>query len=96
MKLVLLMYGGPSPDRVGTILERHGIHEYTSFAGGTGAGRTGKRDGSRAWPGATTTTFSIVPADHVAATVAALAQEAEALPPGERLHVAVLETQHFF
>ena len=37
MKLFLLMYGGPSPERVGAILERHDIHEYTTFEGGKGA-----------------------------------------------------------
>jgi hypothetical protein len=40
--------------------------------------------------------ISIVPRERVEATVAALEQEAEALPPGERLHVAVLETERFF
>jgi hypothetical protein len=96
MKLFLLMYGGPTPERVGAILERHDIHEYTTFAGGKGVGRTGKREGSRAWPGETTMVISIVPRERVDATVAALEQEADALPPGERLHVAVLETQRFF
>ena len=96
MKLFMLMYGGPTPDRVSGILERHGIHEYTTFTGGHGSGRTGKREGSRAWPGETTMVMSIVPSDHADAIAAALEQEAAALPSGERLHLAVLPTDRFF
>jgi hypothetical protein len=96
MKLFMMMYGGASPERLAAILERHGMHEYTSFSGGQGSGRTGKREGSRAWPGETTVTVSVVPAEHADALAAALEQEAEGLPAGERLHLAVLPTDRFF
>ena len=96
MKLFMMMYGGPSPDRVADILERHGMHEYTSFRGGQGSGRTGKREGTRAWPGETTVLVSVVPSEHADALAAALEQEADALPAGERLHLAVLPTDRFF
>lgn len=96
MKLFMLMYGGPTPDRLHAILERHGMHEYTAFSGGHGSGRTGKREGTRAWPGETTVMVSVVPSEHADALAAALQQEAEALPAGERLHLAVLPTERFF
>ena len=96
MRLFLLMYGGPSPDRVTAILERHGLHDYTLFEGGRGAGRTGRREGTRAWPGETTVLMSAVPAADADALAATLEQEAEALPAGERLHLAVLPIDRFF
>ena len=96
MKLFLVMYGGPSPDRLAEILERQGLHDYTTFAGGHGSGRTGKREGSRAWPGETTMALSVVPTEVADTVASALAREAEALPAGERLHVAILPTERFF
>lgn len=96
MRMFMLMYGGPSSDGVHAILERHGIAEYTTYEGGHGAGRTGRREGTRAWPGTTTMVLSAVPAAHADALAAALEQEAEALPSGEHLHLAVLPIERFF
>jgi hypothetical protein len=96
MRMFMLMYSGPTPDRVTAILERHSIHEYTTFEGGHGAGRTGKREGTRAWPGETTVLLSVAAAANSEALAAALEQESEALPAGERLHLAVLPIERFF
>lgn len=96
MKMFLLMYGGPDSHRVPTLLERHGITHYTTFAGGHGAGSTGRREGTRAWPGETTMTVSMVPAERADSLAAELKAEATALPAGERLHVAVVPTDSFF
>jgi hypothetical protein len=96
MRMFIMMYSGPSPDRVEAILERHGVHAWTRYTGGTGAGTTGRHQGTRAWPGETTTVMSVVPAANTTALAAALEQEAEALPPGERLHLAVLPIERFF
>ncbi len=96
MRMFMLMYSGPSPDRVHGILERHDVHRYTSYAGGQGAGTTGRREGTRAWPGETTTVLSVMPAANADALAAALEQEADALPAGERLHLAVLPIERFF
>jgi hypothetical protein len=96
MRMFMLMYGGPTPARVPELLERHGISQYTAFEGGHGAGRTGKREGTRAWPGETTMLISIVPDERADSLAAELEQEARALPPGERLHVAVLPIERFF
>ncbi len=96
MKMFVLMYSGPTPARVEQILERHAVHAWTRFDGGTGAGRTGRHEGSRAWPGQTTMVTSVVPAANADTIAAALEQEAEALPHGERLHLAVLPIERFF
>lgn len=96
MRTFLLMYGGPDESRVPTILERHGVTHYTSFAGGHGAGSTGRREGTRAWPGETTMIVSLVPDDRAESLADELEQEAAGLPAGERLHVAVHSTERFF
>lgn len=96
MRTFLLMYGGPDQSRVPALLERHGISHYTSFAGGHGVGSTGRREGTRAWPGETTMIVSLVPDDRATSLADELQREAESLPAGERLHVAVLPTERFF
>lgn len=96
MRMFMLMYSGPSPRRVEEILERHDVHAWTSYTGGKGAGRTGRHEGTRAWPGETTVVLSVVPAANAEAIAAALEQEAEALPSGERLHLAVMPIERFF
>lgn len=96
MRTFLLMYGGPDEARVPTLLEKHGITHYTSFAGGHGAGSTGRREGTRAWPGETTMIVSLVPDERAESLADELQHEAAGLPAGERLHVAVLPTERFF
>lgn len=96
MRMFMLMYGGPDGARVPALLERHGITHYTSFAGGHGVGSTGRREGTRAWPGETTMIVSMVPAERADSLAAELKAEADRLPVGERLHVAVVPTDSFF
>lgn len=96
MRTFLLMYGGPDQSRIPNLLEEHGITHYTSFSGGHGAGSTGRREGTRAWPGETTMIVSLVPDDRAESLANELEQEAAGLPTGERLHVAVLPTERFF
>lgn len=96
MRMFLLMYGGPDAGRVPALLEKHGITHFTSFDGGRGAGATGRREGTRAWPGETTMLVSIVPDERAPVLASALEAEAGALPAGERLHVAVVPIEQFF
>lgn len=96
MRMFLLMYGGPNGTRVPSILERHGIDHYTTYGGGHGAGSTGRREGTRAWPGETSMTVSVVPDERADSLVTELEAEAKVLPAGERLHVAVLPIERFF
>lgn len=95
MKLLMLVYSGAEPERVAALLDDHG-HGYTEFPDVHGAGTTGRREGSRAWPGSSRMFVSVVPEHAVAALVSRLRVETGQLPPGERLHVAVLSTDTFF
>jgi hypothetical protein len=96
MKMLMVVYAGASPQRVASLLDGHHAGGYTEFRNAHGAGQTGRREGSRAWPGDTTLFVSVVPQERGHELVEALRGEAGALPAGERLHVAVLPTESFF
>jgi hypothetical protein len=92
----MLVYSGATPSRVSSLLDAHHAGGWTEFAGVHGAGATGRREGSRAWPGDSTLFVSVVPEPTAAALVDTLRAEAGRLPAGERLHVTVLPTDTFF
>ena len=94
MKMLMLTYSGAEPGLVSALLDDAGLAGHTCFEGGRGHGLTGPRAGTRAWPGEVTVCFSVVD-DVLAATAATRCRTAQ-LPPGERLHVAVLPVVSFF
>ncbi|HET9682705.1 MAG TPA: hypothetical protein VFP15_01305 [Gemmatimonadaceae bacterium] len=96
MKMLMLVYSGPAPQRISSLLDRPLAGGYTEFRNAHGAGSTGRREGSRAWPGESTLWLSVVPESSSAELVDTLRAEAARLPAGERLHVAVLPTETFF
>ena len=96
MKMLMLVYSGSSPRRISSLLDAHHAGGYTEFRNAHGAGSTGRREGSRAWPGDSTLYVSVLPADRSDELVEALRDETTRLPAGERLHVAVLPTETFF
>jgi hypothetical protein len=96
MKMLMVVYSGSSPRRIASLLDAHHASGYTEFRNGHGAGSTGKRDGSRVWPGESTLYVSVLPAERSDLLVEALRAERTQLPTGERLHVAVLPAETFF
>lgn len=96
MKMLVLVYSGSSPQRISSLLDAHHAGGYTEFRNAHGAGSTGRREGSRAWPGESTLFVSVLPATQSDALVSALRAVTTKLPAGERLHVAVLPTETFF
>jgi hypothetical protein len=96
MKMLMLVYSGADPERISGMLDDCGAGGYTQFHGVHGVGSTGRREGSRAWPGRSTLFVSVVPADDAARLFDSLQRESSRLPAGERLHVAVLPTESFF
>ena len=93
MKLLLLIYSGSSPDRVTELLDRLPVEGYTEIDRAHGTGRTGRRLGTRAWPGESTVLFTLVRAEDVLTITQAVGAEAKRLPEGERLHLAVLPVE---
>lgn len=96
MKMLMLVYSGATPSRISSLLDAHHAGGWTEFQNAHGAGTTGRRDGSRAWPGDSSLFVSVVPEPAAAELVDTLRGEAARLPTGERLHVAVLPTDTFF
>ena len=95
MKLLLVMYSGNRPTLVPELLEHQGVHGYTELRGAHGAGSSGRREGTRAWPGETAVFFSMVEDESVAALIATLREQGARSLPGERLHLAELPVEYF-
>ncbi|HET9984540.1 MAG TPA: hypothetical protein VFQ38_13170 [Longimicrobiales bacterium] len=96
MKLVMIVYSGPDRRLVPALLDEHHAGGWTELSQAHGAGSTGRRDGSRAWPGDAAVYFSIVPAERADELSEALRDEAARRGAGERLHAAVLPIETFF
>ena len=96
MKLLMMLYAGPSPQRVAAVLEEHEVQAFTEIDRAHGRGKTGRAEGTRAWPGETSVLFTVVPDERVVELETALRALAVGAAAGERLHVAVLPVEHFF
>ena len=92
----MVVYSGSRPRTVTGLLEAHEVHGWTELPRAHGAGATGRREESRAWPGDAVVYFTIVSEPQAALLADALAGAAAQLPPGERLHAAVLPVERFF
>lgn len=95
MKMLLIVYSGSNPQQVSGLLDRHG-GGYTSFSNARGSGETGRREGSRAWPGTSWIFFSVLPEPEAGELHAELRGKAQTLPEGERLHAAMLPADAYF
>ena len=96
MKLVMVVYAGSTPEVVADLLAAAPAGGYSEFRSVHGAGRGGRREGNRAFPGESTLFVSVVPSEAAPALVDTLREAAGRLPAGERLHAAVLPTETFF
>lgn len=96
MKLLLVIYSGAKPRLVPALLDQHHAGGWTELPHAHGAGSTGRREGTRAWPGDAVLYFSLVPAERLDDLLEALRAESETLEPGERLHAAVMPVETFF
>lgn len=96
MKLLLIMYAGANPGHVRRALEAHGAAGFTEVDDVRGAGRGGRVEGTRAWPGTASLFLTAVPSEQADAVTQALRSCAAECEPGERLHVATLPVESFF
>jgi len=81
---------------VPALLDRHHAGGWTQLPQAHGAGSTGRREGTRAWPGNASLFFSVMPAERLEGLLTALRDAAAALGGGERLHAAVMPLETFF
>ena len=96
MKLLMIIYSGQRSHTVASLLEAHQVHGYTELTNAHGAGTTGRREGTRAWPGDARVFFTVIDAARADQLVSSLEVAAGMLPAGERLHAAVMPVERFF
>jgi len=96
MKLLLIVYSGPSPHRITSMFESHHVDGWTELERARGAGESGRREGTRAWPGHSSLFFTAIDDTRSHELIAALREEREHLAGGERLHVMTLPVENFF
>jgi hypothetical protein len=90
MKMLLIVYSGPRPELVPELLERHHVDGWTELARAHGLGASGRRAGSRAWPGDSTVFFSLAPEDRAREVLDAVGGCGRECVAGERIHAALL------
>lgn len=95
MKLLLIIHSGEDREIVPALLDQHQVAGWTQMGCVHGAGATGRRDGTRAWPGDSALYFTAVDDDKATELADALAAAAGSLPAGERLHATVLPAERF-
>jgi hypothetical protein len=95
MKMLMILYTGDSPHLVSDLLSACGDCPFTEFLGGLGKGHHHRHEGTRAFPGQTTMTVSVLPTDQAEVVSKKLADVARGLPEPDRLHVAVLPVEDF-
>lgn len=96
MKLLLMIYSGPSPNHIAALLEAHDAGGYTELREARGVGGTGRLLGTRAWPGEASVFMSLVADDRAQALRAALRTWRDGAPEGEHLHVMTLPVDDAF
>ncbi len=96
MKLLLIVHGGDDRELVPALLDRHQVDGWTELPRAHGAGASGRREGTRAWPGDSALYFTTVDAAKADELADALATAARDLPAGDRLHAMVLPVERFF
>ena len=95
MKTLFIIHAGADEHRVPRLLEKHGARGYTQIGQGTGAGSSGRLEGTRAWPGHATLWLTIIRDEEAEVLVQALREVKTQLEPGEHLHASVMQTDDF-
>lgn len=96
MKLLLIVYSGPSPHRITSLFDQHQVDGWTEIDHAHGAGKTGRRVGTRAWPGESALFFTVIGDEPCHALKDGLRAEQARLEGGERLHVMSIPVDDFF
>jgi Nitrogen regulatory protein P-II len=93
MKLVMILVDADRAPDVERVLEARGLPGYTEIPQVLGKGHTGRKLGTRAFPGATTLYFTVIPATDVDGLAGELRHLREARGPAEGLRAFTLDTE---
>ncbi|MGH7668273.1 MAG: PG0541 family transporter-associated protein [Gemmatimonadaceae bacterium] len=95
MKTLFIIHAGADERRVPHLLEQHGVGGYTQIGQGTGAGTSGRLEGTRAWPGQATLWLTIIRDEEAERLMQALRDVKAHLEPGEHLHASLMQADDF-
>lgn len=90
MKLILILHAGLNGDRLHQIADTLGLLAHTDLGAVHGAGSSGRREGSRAFPGNSQAMFAVVEDADVKRLMDSLSLTRDQLPTGESLRAFVL------
>ena len=93
MKLVMILVDADRAPDVEAVLESRGLPGYTEIPQVLGKGYTGRKFGTRAFPGATTLYFTVIPAAQVAGLAEELRRLRATRGSAEGLRAFTLDTE---
>jgi hypothetical protein len=93
MKLLMIIGPAERREELAALVEKHGVRAFTELPEVIGEGMTGKRFGSRVWPGQSTLMFTVAADDKVTELVAALRECRKTFFPDEGLKAFVLPAE---
>jgi len=93
MKMVMVMCAGEHLEDLRRLVDGHHVHGYTEIPSVLGSGTTGRKLGTRAWPGTSSIIFTAVDDDKAAELIADLEALGKRCGPGEGLRVVVLPVE---
>lgn len=92
MKLLLIFVDADHADDVERLLEAHAVRGYSEFSNVLGKGATGRKLGTRAFPGSSTLYFVALPEGDCAGLCEGLKALRDQRGPEEGLKAYILET----
>jgi nitrogen regulatory protein PII len=95
MKLVVIVCAGSKLEEVRRLVDEHEVHGYTEIPEAHGSGATGRKMGSRAWPGTSSMIFTAVEDSKADELVEALQAFSRTCSPEEGIRVMVLPVERF-
>jgi len=90
MRLVVVMCAGEHLEEVRRIVDEHEVQGYTEIPDIPGSGATGRRMGTRAWPGTSSIIFTAVPDEMASRLIDDLEAYRARCSPGEGIRAMVL------
>jgi len=87
MKLLFIFCPGSTIDHVRNLIDVHEVHGFTEIPEAGGEGETGRRMGSRAWPGVSSVVITAAPEGKAVELTEALTAFAETCSPDEGIRV---------
>ena len=93
MKMVLVICPESRIDEVRELLDEHHLEGYTELSDVRGAGATGKRLGTRAYPGSSCMVFVVVEGSMVEELLTALEEYCSRCSDGEGVRALVLPVE---